>query len=377
MQTPSALPVQIHTNRLGDRLSGTTQSPWHRKKDICKLPDGFPSETTKKNEYEWRISYIMTHPGGSDSQVSLRAVSGAAPSDNVTKFRLSTKSELDLVTLHRDLAIAREVQRASFPQQPPAIPGLNCVSFYKPARSIGGDYYDFLALPNGSWSIAIGDVSGKGIGAALVMANLQGSLRTQVLQSRADIETLITDVNRLVWESSPQHFFASLFYAEYRPQSRVLRYVNAGHNVPIVVRREHDGHSLLPLSPEFPPVGVLKDTKYKCTTFQLEIGDILVAYTDGVTESENSAGIAFGHRRLERILYDCRMQDPPNILQLVLDELSAHSAGCPQADDITLVVSKVEASDLETSHACREGWSGAFDRSGLPSSPLSEAELNV
>lgn len=302
----------------------------------------------------------MTYHAGSDSQVSLRAVTCVAPSDNVTKSSLSTKAELDLVTLHRDLAIAREVQRASFPQQPPAIPGLKCARFYRPARSIGGDYYDFLALPKGTWGIAIGDVSGKGIGAALVMANLQGSLRTQVLQSGSDIETLITDVNRLVWESSPQHFFASLFYAEYRPQSRVLRYVNAGHNAPIVVRRDRDGYSLLPLRPEFAPVGALKDTTYRCTTFQLEIDDILVAYTDGVTESENFAGIAFGHRRLERILCDCRIQDPHNILQLVLDELSAHSAGCPQADDITLVVLKVEALDLEKSPSCNEGWSGAL-----------------
>lgn len=174
----------------------------------------------------------MTYPGGSDSQVSLPAVSCATPSDNVTKSRLSTKSELDLGTLHRDLAIAREVQRASFPQQPPAIPGMKCANFYRSARSIGGDYYDFLALPKGTWGIAIGDVSGKGISAALVMANLQGSLRKQILQSGSDIVPLITGVNRLVWESSPQHFFASLFYAECRPQSRVLGYVNAGHNAP-------------------------------------------------------------------------------------------------------------------------------------------------
>jgi len=197
----------------------------------------------------------MTYLGGSDSQESLRAVSCAALSDKVTKSRLSTKSELDLVTLHRDLATAREVQRASFPQQPPAIPGLKCASFYRPARSIGGDYYDFLALPKGAWGIAVDDVSGKGIAAALVMANLQGSLRVQVLQSRSDIQTLITDVNRLVWEFSPQHFFAPLVYAEYRP------------------------------------------------AFQFEIDDIFVAYTDGVTEPENFAGIAFGHRRLERILW--------------------------------------------------------------------------
>ena len=118
---------------------------------------------------------------------------------------VSTVSEIDPVLLHRDLAIATEVQRASFPKQPPVIPGLNCASFYKPAHNIGGDYYDFLALPDGAWGFAIGDVSGKGIGAALLMAGLQGSLRTQILHSGFDIETLITNVNRLVWESYP-HF---------------------------------------------------------------------------------------------------------------------------------------------------------------------------
>lgn len=265
------------------------------------------------------------------------------PISNQQPTFLLSKSNMDSTLFHRDLAIAREVQRSSIPQQPPVIRGLNCAVFYQPAGSIGGDYYDFLALPDDGWAIAVGDVSGKGIAAALVMANLQGALRAQALQGGSGIEKRISNVNRLVWECSPQHFFASLFYAEYQPQSRVLRYVNAGHNAPIVIRRRRDGCSLLALGPQSPPVGLLKDSRFTSTTFQFEIDDVLVGYTDGVTEWENSSGIAFGHKRLEMILRDCEPKDPHSILQVILGELSVHSAGCPQSDDMTAVVIKVQA----------------------------------
>jgi sigma-B regulation protein RsbU (phosphoserine phosphatase) len=126
-------------------------------------------------------------------------------------------SEVDSVFFRRDLEIAKNVQEASFPQRPPAIPGLNCSTFYKPAHSVGGDYYDFLPLKDGAWGIAIGDVSGKGIGAALVMASLQASLRAQTLHPRSDLEMHVTYLNKLIFESCPANFFASLFYAEYEP----------------------------------------------------------------------------------------------------------------------------------------------------------------
>ena len=259
-----------------------------------------------------------------------------------TFLQTATRPEIKAGELHRDLEIARDVQRAAFPEQPPVIPGLNVASFYKPALCVGGDYYDFLPFRDGAWGIAIGDVSGKGIAAALVMASLQGSLRAQTWQPRSDPERLMANVNRLVWEFSPQHFFASLFYAEYQPQSRVLRYVNAGHNPPIMLRRNHNRCALLPLTAGCAPVGLIEDCPFTSTTFRLEIDDVLVAYTDGLTESENSEGTAFGYKRLESMLAGCCSQNPHQVLQLILDELSAHSAGCPQADDITVVVMQVE-----------------------------------
>lgn len=244
--------------------------------------------------------------------------------------------------LQRDLEIAKKVQKASFPKESPAIPGLECVTFYKPAHSIGGDYYDFLPLDDGTWGIAVGDVSGKGIGAALVMATLQGSLRAQTLPPRPKIQTLMKNVDLVVRESSPAEFFASLFYAEYEPLSRLLTYVNAGHNPPVVVRRSNGRCKLLSLQSGGVPVGALDESHYDSETFQLEPGDILVAYTDGLTETENPGDIAFGQERLKRLLCCCTAEQPQGILEHILRELSAHSAGRPQEDDLTLVVMRVE-----------------------------------
>ena len=245
--------------------------------------------------------------------------------------------------LHRDLEIAKKVQKASFPKRPPAIPGLKCASFYKPAHSVGGDYYDFLPFEDGAWGIAVGDVSGKGIGAALVMATLQASLRTQALRPRSQIETLMKNINRLLGESSPAEFFVSLFYSEYQPAARILTYVNAGHNPPLVVRRSHDRCILFKLHSGGAPVGAFQSSRYRAATFQLEPGDLVVAYTDGITESEDPEGEPFGQHRLEQILCCCGAQDPQELLGTILDQLSAYSWRDSQADDMTLVVMRVES----------------------------------
>lgn len=245
--------------------------------------------------------------------------------------------------LHRDLEIAKKVQNASFQQHPAVIQGLEYACFYKPAHCIGGDYYDFLSLEDGVWGMAIGDVSGKGIPAALLMATLQASLRAQALRPRCKIETLMRNINRLLRESSPAEFFASLFYAEYQPASRVLTYINAGHNPPMVVRRSHDRCDLFMLHSGGAPVGALESCCYISGTLQLHPGDLLVAYTDGITESEDREGEPFGQHRLEQLVCSCGVQDPQELLRTILDELSAYSRCDSQADDMTLVVMRVES----------------------------------
>jgi serine phosphatase RsbU (regulator of sigma subunit)/DNA-binding FadR family transcriptional regulator len=244
--------------------------------------------------------------------------------------------------LRKDLEGAKDVQQAFFPPKSLSIPCISCETFYQPAHGIGGDYYDFLSLQEGRWGIAIGDVSGKGIGAALIMASLQASLRAQALHPHLDLSALIGDVNRLVYESSPTHFFASLFYAEYEPATRILRYVNAGHNPPIIVRRRNDFCEMYELKSGGIPVGIFANSQFSTTTFQLEIGDVLVAYTDGITDAEDAYGELWGQARLENLLRSCSRETPERIIKRILDEVSAFTNGQPQRDDVTLVVMNVQ-----------------------------------
>jgi DNA-binding GntR family transcriptional regulator len=244
--------------------------------------------------------------------------------------------------LRKDLESAKDVQQAFFPQQSLSIPGLTCETFYQPAQSIGGDYYDFFPLQGGRWGIAIGDVSGKGIGAALLMASLQASLKAQALHPHPDVSIIVSEVNRLVYESSPGHFFASLFYGEYQPATRVLKYVNAGHNPPMVLRWRNGRCDVFPLETEGTPVGALEAAEYTSATIRLEIGDLLVAYTDGITEAEDTQGEFWGQRRLENLLRSCRDRTPEQIIQCILDEISAFSKGNSLRDDVTLVVVRVK-----------------------------------
>jgi serine phosphatase RsbU (regulator of sigma subunit)/DNA-binding GntR family transcriptional regulator len=255
------------------------------------------------------------------------------------------KSKLDsgfYKALQTDLEGAKDVQRAFFPPPTLSIPCLSCEVFYQPAHDIGGDYYDFLPLQGERWGIAIGDVSGKGIGAALLMASLQASLRAQALHPHSDLSTLMADVNQLVYGSSPANFFASLFYAEYQPATRMLRYVNAGHNPPIVLRPHEGRYEIFHLNAGSMPVGIFSDAQFGTATFQLQIGDLLIAYTDGITEVQDRQGELWGQEGFEQLLSSCGCGLPTEIMERILGEVSGYADGQPQRDDMTLIVMKVQ-----------------------------------
>jgi len=258
-----------------------------------------------------------------------------------------TESEPSFDTLLlKDLENAKEVHKAFFPRQNLSIPGLVCHTFCQPARYIGGDYYDFLPLLGGRWGIAIGDVSGKGIGAALLMASLQASLRAQAMHAHADLSTLISDVHRMVLAASSGHHFASLFYSEYDAATRELQYVNAGQNPPLVLRRKNEQCDVFYLETNAVPLGLLEGTEFFSNSFQLENGDVLVLYTDGITESESPSGELWGQERLEILLQACCDSTPCQIVRLVLEDVLAFVQDCSQKDDMTLVVVRVEGQNL-------------------------------
>jgi phosphoserine phosphatase RsbU/P len=253
-----------------------------------------------------------------------------------------SETQMDSGFLRLDLRMAMEVQRSFIPQNPPSIPGLECETFYKPAHGVSGDYYDFFRVSSGKWGIAIGDVSGKGIGAALVMANLQASVRAQAQRSHSDPAIAMKRVNQLLHESSPTHFYASLFYAEYDPPTRTLAYVNAGQNPPIVIRCQCGRSKVLRLESDGTPVGLFENSNYKSVNFQLEPEDILVACTDGIIETEGQEGEQWGQHRLEGLFSTCARRTPCRVVRRIVREVSTFGMGRAQKDDMTLVVLQAE-----------------------------------
>jgi serine phosphatase RsbU (regulator of sigma subunit) len=259
--------------------------------------------------------------------------------ETILEFLKKSESDSEFCRAMRDdLEDAKEMHKAFLPRENLSIPGLACKTFYRPAKCIGGDYYDFLLLQADRWGIAIGDVCGKGICAALLMASLQASLRGQAMHAYPDLCTLIGDVHQLVLAASPKHLYASLFFAEYDPVTRVLRYVNAGHNAPMVLRWNGGECKVFRLEPSGTPLGLLDISHFSCQALQLETDDVLVMYTDGITEAENPESELWGQERLETLLRGYRDCTPAQIVGRVMEEVFAFAKGCSQGDDMTLVV---------------------------------------
>jgi sigma-B regulation protein RsbU (phosphoserine phosphatase) len=241
--------------------------------------------------------------------------------------------------MNRELEIAREVQEHLFPQRLPAVVGLDYCGRCRPAREVGGDYYDFLELPEGRLGIAIGDVSGKGMGAALMMASLEASLRAlaSVVDDPAE---LMERVNSLVCQASAENLYATLFYGQYDPASRRLSYVNAGHNPPVVVRNCAGTYQVLRLETGGPVIGFLPH-RYQRGIFSHETGDLVVLFTDGVSESMNVHYEEWGEERLIEFTKTCHGLPAPEGMRRILAAAEAFAGGASQHDDMTLVVLRV------------------------------------
>ncbi|MBA2340501.1 MAG: SpoIIE family protein phosphatase [Pyrinomonadaceae bacterium] len=298
--------------------------------------------------------------------------------------------------LRRELAVASEVQQRLFPASAPEVEGLELAGYCRPAREIGGDYYDFLQLENGQTGIAIADVAGKGISAALLMSIVQASLRSQATASQTgdnSLADLVSTMNRLIYRSTNEASYATFFYAQFDDAKRILTYTNAGHNAPLLLHRQQRDHefelgNLQSLnanrasSPDMPQsfvtnklgevslgsfaqgverqptkliskletggtvLGVFSDCFYEQETIQLHEGDLLIAYTDGVTESLNAEGEEFGEARLREILISGALQSADDVRRRIEEEVRAWSKGTEQHDDLTFIVMKVKRRKL-------------------------------
>jgi serine phosphatase RsbU (regulator of sigma subunit)/catechol 2,3-dioxygenase-like lactoylglutathione lyase family enzyme len=236
----------------------------------------------------------------------------------------------------QEIEIAKQVQSRLFPQILPKLATLDYAGICHQARQVGGDYYDFLSLGDNRLGLVIGDISGKGIAAALLMANLQANLRGQCAIHRDDPRRLLNAVNQLFCENTPNGSFATLFYAEYCDTSRRLRYANCGHLCGFVLR---DDTSVESLHATATILGAFKEWDCEVGECQLQSGDTFVLYTDGVTESFNPALEEFGEERLLESLRRNKSLTPCELVTAIVNEVRLHSPH-QQHDDITLIAAR-------------------------------------
>jgi sigma-B regulation protein RsbU (phosphoserine phosphatase) len=244
------------------------------------------------------------------------------------------------------------------------------------ARGVGGDYYDYFTHGSGRVGMAIADVAGKGIAAALRMSTVQALLRSQMLNENSRLTDVVSAMNCLLRRSASASSYVTFFLAQFNEETRTLTYVNAGHNPPILFHigaasRENEAFSgikdsnrnaarmggsevvvevaecekdlpITLLTTGGPIIGSILDGPYEQETVQLESGDVLVAYTDGVTESHNSQGIEFGEERLRSLIAGSSHRTARQIVERIIATVKNWQGAAPQYDDITLIVAKVK-----------------------------------
>ena len=238
-----------------------------------------------------------------------------------------------------ELEIAKQVQARLFPQVQPQLKTLEYAGFCLQARQVGGDYYDFLNLGPDRLGLIIGDVSGKGIAAALLMAHLQASLRSQSALAFDQPEALLKSVNQLFFDNTGDSSYASLFFAEYDDTTRRLRYANCGHLCGLLLTR--DG-TVEKLGSTGTLLGLFREWDCSMREQVLSPGDVLVLYTDGVTEAGNRQGEEFGERGLLEVLRQQQGLSCRAMLTAIVDEVQRFSSQ-EQHDDITAIVAKFRA----------------------------------
>jgi serine phosphatase RsbU (regulator of sigma subunit) len=236
----------------------------------------------------------------------------------------------------QELEIAKRVQARLFPQTLPPLKTLEYSGLCIQAREVGGDYYDFLDLGCERLGIIIGDTSGKGIGAALLMANLQANLRSQSAIASNEPRRFLRSVNQLFYENTTDSAYATLFFGQYDDQTRTLRYANCGHYAPLLLRRDN---TLERLHSSGTVLGLFREWDCSMGEQQLFPGDVLALYSDGITESFNEAGDEFAEERLVEALRRNRDKPSEGFLRAIVDEVRQFSPG-EQHDDITLIVAK-------------------------------------
>ena len=315
--------VELVSLVAGVRLSRTITGAVH------ELYQG--TQKLKEGNFAYRV------PVKGSDQLAELTTSFNTMTENLARLIVVAKEK---ERLESELEIAREVQSQLFPKDVPSTETLELRGVCVPARTVSGDYYDFMALPN-QLAFAIGDVAGKGISAALLMATIQSTMRTQlgaVNGNHATLSTarLVSNLNNLLFATTAPEKYATFYFALYDETEHTLRYTNAGHLSPFLVR----GSNILPLDSTGTVVGAFAWAKYEERTVQLEPGDLVVAYTDGITEPENEYGEMYGEEQLKDLLVKYAGADSSEIIARTMEAVNQWTKSPELQDDMTMVVAR-------------------------------------
>jgi serine phosphatase RsbU (regulator of sigma subunit) len=247
-----------------------------------------------------------------------------------------TEERFERERMERELELATEIQQRFQPSSPPQIENYELQGISFACYEIGGDYYDFIERHDGRMLIALGDVSGKGTAAALLMSSLHAAIHAQTA-AKSSLAEMVASVNRYLADNTPSNRFITFFAGELHPESGVFSYINAGHNPPLVARVNGDVGDLE--SGGF-PLGIMPDAEFEQGEITIAPGECVVIFSDGVTEAENPEGEEFGNERLIEVLRKNISRSAAGIRDKIESSLSAFTRTAPANDDITLVIVK-------------------------------------
>jgi len=246
------------------------------------------------------------------------------------------EAEQALLKVREELRLASTIQTDLLPKGAPPVPGYDIAGKSVPAQLVGGDYFDFIPMGETRYSICLGDVSGKGLPASLLMANLQATLRGQTLLDASPSVT-VQRANRLLYLSTSSDKFVTLFVGFLDPVAHTLSYTNAGHESPFLLRANGESSRL---TTGGVVLSILEEFAFEEESVALGPGDLLVIYSDGVTEAINPDERAFGEQLLSTILHESRNETSATIIERIIASVNSHAGTAPQMDDMTIVVIK-------------------------------------
>ena len=294
------------------------------------------------------ITTIMRLHSGKELpvEITIRVVTfnkelyGVAVARDITERKRAERAHLENSRMLREMELARHIQLSLLPVAPPEIQGVTLAGFCLPATHVGGDYYYFGKRDNGIVDLAVADVSGHNIGAALMTTAARSVLRTQ-LATGSSASRILTAMNEILYEDlNRAELFITVFCASFDTFSRTLTYANSGHPPPLLFK--HSAPSCHWLDADGLLMGVRENVSFEEKQIELQSGDVLLLYTDGVTEAGNGRGEMFGIERLYSIL-NARHREPPQaIIDAIILDVAAFSATIPMEDDVTMVVMKLE-----------------------------------